>query len=249
MDLGRGQAGSAGESEGGTEGRGLGRAEHAADQVLACVGDEPAYAHALVGQAVPDGEQQAGDQPEAGLRVGRQPGDLGLPEGAPAVLIGIPPLRGVERVPGHGVAGSRADQADALLHPAVVEHAGRCGPHQGGSLRLAIHHEPGLVAGDLGMKLERRGGGKRLQPVAAQDLGELGLGAGGLVDEHRLARAGGERVGGDGLDAPLEGAGLDGVFDIGLDAGLKRGEQRVLLGNRECQQPVEKLSASAAGPP
>ena len=134
MDLGRGQAGSAGESEGGAEGRGLGRAEHAADQVFAIVRDEAAHPHALVGQAVPDGEQKTGDQPEAGLRVGRQPRDLGLPEGAPAVLIGIPPLGGVERVPGHGVAGSRADQADALLHPAVVEHAGRCGQDQSGAL-------------------------------------------------------------------------------------------------------------------
>ena len=50
-----------------------------------------------------------------------------------------------------------------------------------------------------------------------------------------------KRVGGDGLDAPLEGAGLDRNFDVGLDPGLQRGEQSVLLVDGQRQQAVEEL--------
>ena len=91
------------------------------------------------------------------------------------------------------------------------------------------------------MELDRRVGGERLQPVLARDLDDLGLGAGALVREHRLARGDGERVGNDGLDAPLEGARLDGDLDVGLDAGLQRAEELVLLVDGKRQQPVEEL--------
>ena len=62
------------------------------------------------------------------------------------------------------------------------------------------------------MGAERSVGGERLQPVLARD---LGVGAGALMDEHGLVGGDGELVGGDGLDAPLEGADFDGVFDNG----------------------------------
>ena len=58
---------------------------------------------------------------------------------------------------------------------------------------------------------------------------------------HRLARGGDKRVGGDGLDAPLEGAGLDRNLDVGLDPGLQGGEESVLLVDGERQQAVEEL--------
>ena len=91
------------------------------------------------------------------------------------------------------------------------------------------------------MGAERSVGGERLQPVLARDLDDLGVGAGALMDEHGLAGGDGERVGSDGLDAPLEGAGLDGNLDVGLDPGLERGEERVLLVDGERQQAVEEL--------
>ena len=52
--LGRGQAGAAGESEGGAEGYGLGRPSTRPIRVLAGIGHEAAHAHALFGEAVPD---------------------------------------------------------------------------------------------------------------------------------------------------------------------------------------------------
>ena len=240
-DLGGRQAGAAREAEGGAEDAGLGGAEHAADHMFAAVGGEPAHPHALAGQPVPDREQQAGDQPEAGLRVRRQAVDLPLPQRAPLVPAGVPPLRGAEFGLSHGLAGGRADQPDAFLDPAVVEHARGRRQHQGGAPGAAVDHEPGLAAG--GSRTEREGGlgGCGFEPVAAQDLDDLDLRAGALVDEHRLARGDGQGVGAYGLYAALEGAGLDGLLDVGLDAALQFGEQRVLLGDGERQQSVEEL--------
>ena len=115
--------GPAVETEGGAELAELGGAEHAADQVLAVVADEAADPHALVGQPVPDGEQQARDQPEAGLAVRGQARDLGVPEGAPFVAVRSPPVGGVEGGLRDGLARGGTDKAHALLHVAVVERA------------------------------------------------------------------------------------------------------------------------------
>ena len=60
------------------------------------------------------------------------------------------------------------------------------------------------------------------------------------MNVNRLARGHAERVGPDGLDALLVGPGLDGLFDIGLDAGFQLGEQFVLLGDGQGQQAVEE---------
>ena len=60
------------------------------------------------------------------------------------------------------------------------------------------------------------------------------------MNVNRLARGHGEGVGPDGLDALLVGSGLDGLFDIGLDAGFQLGEQFVLLGDGQGQQAVEE---------
>ena len=60
------------------------------------------------------------------------------------------------------------------------------------------------------------------------------------MNVNRLARGHGEGVGPDGLDALLVGPGLDGLFDIGLDAGFQLGEQFVLLGDGQGQQAVEE---------
>ena len=57
---------------------------------------------------------------------------------------------------------------------------------------------------------------------------------------NRLARGHGEGVGPDGLDALLVGPCLDGLFDVGLDAGFQLGEQLVLLGDGQGQQAVEE---------
>ena len=98
------------------------------------------------------------------------------------------------------------------------------------------------------MELDRRVGGERVQPVLARDLHDLGLGAGALVREHGLAGGDGKRVGDDGLDAPLEGAGLDRDLDVGLDARFQSSEELVLLVDGERQQLVGNCGM-AADPP
>ena len=60
------------------------------------------------------------------------------------------------------------------------------------------------------------------------------------MDMNRLARGEAERVRPDRLDALLVGPGLDGLFDIGFDAGFECAEQIVLLVDGQSQQPVEK---------
>ena len=60
------------------------------------------------------------------------------------------------------------------------------------------------------------------------------------MNVNRLARGHSEGVGPDGLDALLVGPGLDGLFDVGLDAGLQLGEQFVLFGDGQGQQAVEE---------
>ncbi len=49
-----------------------------------------------------------------------------------------------------------------------------------------------------------------------------------------------KRVRAYGLDADLVAAGLDGLLDVGGDALLQRGEERVLLGDGQCEQAVEE---------
>ena len=93
----------------------------------------------------------------------------------------------------------------------------------------------------LSPKRKRGLGGQRLQLVAALDLAELGDGPGGLMREHRLAGSEHEGIGVDGLDAPVVRAGLHGFRDQGRDALLQCGEQRVLFGDGQRQQPVEEL--------
>ena len=131
---------------------------------------------------------------------------------------------------------------DPLLHPAAVEHARGRRQQDGGALRVRVDDQPGLAVGSGMTGAGLQGGIDRggRQPVAAQYLDQLGdrPGAGMLME--RLAAGDGEGVGAHRLDADLVAAGLDGLLDIGLDALLQLPEQRVLLGDGQCQQPVEE---------
>ena len=123
--FGAGHGEAAVEAEARAHGADLLGVEHAPDEGLARVGGEPAHPHVLGRQPVPDGEQQAGGEPEARVAMGGERSDLLLPEHAPPGLVGPAPVRGVELGARHGLAHRGPDEADALLHPAVVEHARR----------------------------------------------------------------------------------------------------------------------------
>ena len=73
--------------------------------------------------------QTGSNRPEASQkrdsRWDGSPADFVLPEHAPLRLVGTTPVGGVELDPRHGLARRRADQPNALLYPAVVEHARR----------------------------------------------------------------------------------------------------------------------------
>ena len=135
-------------------------------------------------------------------------------------LVGPAPVGGVELGAGHGLAGGGTDEANPLLHPAIVEHARRRRQNDGGTLRAGVDRQPGLLVGSglAGADVKRDIGGERLQPVAAHNLDQLGdsPGAGMLVEG--LAPGDGERVGAHGLDPDLVGAGLHGLLDVGIEA-------------------------------
>ena len=100
------------------------------------------------------------------------------------------------------------------------------------------------VPSGAGSRMPTSRGGLRCQrhePVPADDLDQLGRspGAGMLVE--RLPAGDGERVGEDRLDADLIAAGLHRLLDIAGDTRLQLGEELVLLGDGERQQPVEEL--------
>ena len=76
------------------------------------------------------------------------------------------------------------------------------------------------MTGRPSRKARASSGCQRHEAVAADDLDKLGDGARGFMNVNRLARGHGEGVGPDGLDALLVGSGLDGLFDVGLDAGF-----------------------------
>ena len=145
--------------------------------------------------------------------VAGQPLDFRIPQHAPAIFAGILPVRGGKLGRGHGLAGGGTDQADPGLDPAVLEHPRRRGQDHGGALRAGVDDGTPVPHG------ERIVGRQRHEPVAADDLDKLGGGARGFMNVNRLARGHGEGVGPDGLDTLLVGPGLDGLFDVGLDAG------------------------------
>ena len=103
-------------------------------------------------------------------------------------LVGPAPVGGVELGPGHRLARGGADQPDPLLHPAIVEHAGRRRQQDGGALRAGVDGEPGLAVG-AGLPcadIEGGIGGQRHQPVAAANLHEIGGGSGAGMLVERL---------------------------------------------------------------
>ena len=172
----------------------------------------------------------------------RQLADLVVPEHAPVALVGAPPVGGDELGLRHALARGGPDQLHPLLHPAIVQHARRRRQQDGGAPGARVDDQTGLAIGSGVPRtdLQRRFSRERRQPVAADDLDQLGgrAGAGMLVE--RLPAGDGERVGNHGLDADLVAAGLDRLLDIGGDALLQLGEELVLLGDGQRQQPVEE---------
>ena len=158
---------------------------------------EGAHPHAVGGQPVPQGEQEPGDEPQAGLGVGGQCLQLRLPERAPVRRLSVLPVGSRQRLARHRVAHGRAHEPHPVLHPAVVEHPRGRGHHQRGPSRTWVRHQP--RASPRGQRLvahpQRPVGGEGLEPVAAADGAERGGGPGGGVHEDRLARFEDEGVG------------------------------------------------------
>ena len=92
------------------------------------------------------------------------------------------------------------------------------------------------VTGDV-ERVVRSGG---LQPVAADDLDQIGHRPGAVMLVERLPAGGREGIRADRLDADLEGPGLDGLLDFRLDAFFEHCEELVLLGDGQRQQPVQE---------
>ena len=230
------------ESERRPEGGDLGGGEHAADQVLALVGGQAVDLDVAVAEAVPDGEQESGDEPEAGLPVGRGGGGLRVPEGAPARLGRVAPARRAQGAGRERLAVEGTQQAHAALDGAVLEDAHRRLDAHGGPLRLLVDHQLGGPSGGaLGVAdAEGLAAGERPDAVAAADFDDLGVGAGLLVDDRGLAACDLEVVGLDALDALVEGAGVDGVLDVGFETRLEGLEQLVLFVDGQREQAVEE---------
>ena len=233
------EGGPAVEPEGAAHGAYAAGVESAPDHCLARIGGEPAHPHVLGPQPVPDRKEKPGDEPEARFGMGRQRGDLLLPEDAPFGLVRLAPVRGLEFGPRHALPGGGPLEAHPLLHAPVVEqHRGR-GQEGGRPFRAGVDDErrraglPGHIECGIG----RHGH----EPVASEDLDEAGRRAGIGVGVEGLAAGGSERVRSQGLDADLIRPRLDGLFDVGLDARFEFCEQRVLLLYGKRQQAVQEL--------
>ena len=119
-----------------------GRRHLAADDALAVIGLEPVDPRRLVRQALPDRQQQAGDDVDRAVGELRHLGELGLPGARRSVS------RSASRqwvcaiiVSGMAVLLHRPDQAHAALDLAVVEHQARRRHLHGGAARLLVDQQ------------------------------------------------------------------------------------------------------------
>ena len=131
-------------------------------------------------------------------------------------LVGRTPGRHVELGLRHRLAGGGSGEAHPLLPP-IVEHAGRRRQQDGGALRAGVDHQPRLAAvrsrvelADVERVVRRRG----FQPIAADDLDEIGLCPRAEMLIVRPPAGGPERVCAHRLDADLEGPGFHGLLDV-----------------------------------
>ena len=150
-------------------------------------------------------------------------------------------MGGFELGAGDRLARVGAEEAHPVLDAAVLQHPRGGRKDQRGAAGAGVDRDVRRLEGGGRVQRDRLVRRQGHEAVAARDLDDLGLGAGGPMDEDGLSALDGERFGGDGLDAALEGAGLDRVGDVGVDARLECGEELVLLGDGEREQAVEEL--------
>ena len=145
MQLVGGEFGAAVEAERGAHVADFLGDQEPADQLLAVVGSEPADAEVLVGQPVPDRQEEAGDDPEAGFGVARERRDLVVPEPAPFRFGGALPMGGGECLGVDRLAVVRTHQPVALLYVAVVEDANRGGENDRRAPGAGVDDQLGFV--------------------------------------------------------------------------------------------------------
>ena len=202
------------------------RRNEAADHALAVIRLEAVDARVVLGQLLPDGEQQAGHEMEPALREFRHGLQLARPQLGERRSVGLAPLRvgerGIRRWLGRSMGRTRRTRRSMVPSSSVRLGAGSCTAARCG---LAVGEENAAVRpGELQRFRER----ERLVAVLARDLVEPGLRA-GRAAWRSVRRVGDhEAFGADGLKAHLVGAGRDGAFDLRFEQFLERGEDRVL---------------------
>src|SRR3546814_866709 len=153
-----------------------------ADDPFATVGLQPVDTHVVAGQAVPDRQQEPGDDVELARRERRNLDHLLLPEAREADVLRRLPARGRVIADAHGLPAHRTNQTHALFDAAVVVHAAGRGDAHGGAVRDGVDDQRAVVP-------ERDPVGfvqaERTIAVLAPDAIAAGLGAGGgRSEEH-----------------------------------------------------------------
>ena len=201
------------------------------------VGLEAVDARIILGQALPDRQQQPGHHMKAALGELRHGGELRLPQAGEGGGVGLLPMAPVEAVGRDAGALHGPDQADAALDGAVVEREAGGAQLDGGAMRPGVGKQD--AAGGVS-EIERFLERERAVAVLARHLVEPRLGAGRGMGGDGAAAEHDEALGPDGLEARVVGARGDGALDLGFQQLLELGEELVLHADLEREHAVEE---------
>ena len=191
-------------------GRDPGGRDPAADDALAVIGLQPVDAGFVLGELLPDRQQQARHDVQRGFRELRHLGQFRGPGGGEGRAVGLEPV-GVLHDLGRNRAGlGRADQPQARLDGAVVQHQAGGGHLHGGPARAAVDQKPCLRVVEPVERIRERG--RRVAPLF-RDGQKLGFGAGaGMGVDHPSIRDA-EALGAQRLEPEVIDPGGDGALD------------------------------------
>ena len=129
------------------EDSGARRRHEPANDALAFVGLQAIDPRRLVGEAVPDREQQAGHDMKRALGQFGQGSDLGLPRPPKFLRACFAPMRALQGLDSDHIGMRRAQQANPRLNRAVVLHQRRRRQFDGRAARLLVDHQSRLLRG------------------------------------------------------------------------------------------------------
>ena len=133
-----------------------GRRDLAADDALAVVGLEPIDARRFIRQALPDRQQQTGDDVDLAVGELRHVGELGLPGAREGLAVGLAPMGLRHHRQRDDRVLHRPDQPDAAFDLAVVEHDAAGRHLHGGAARLRVDQQHGARIGEMVQRLVER---------------------------------------------------------------------------------------------